>query len=452
MKIISFGIVLLIGTSCQHGVVNEKKPTLYRAELQAGADWRSDRSPAQEAVRTVRPKDYFKNVSQQERDEYLARAEIFVPTYDPAAVAQMNLVSDLAGACGDPYGFRHVRLVDERQREVAITYLWNEVGCNYRPDTEKKMSGGSPKFLCDFDGPDGITTEKVKYAYQDQQPLEHGSEVIETMLGFNLARLMGFHTNIYCPAVLNCVGCSSAHPWEDNRAQGRVSRNTYKKQYAIVEQSIDAYKVSVPTTANAPNGVDYNEIGNTSGENESERRRRLIEREAWMLWVHFIQHTDAGHFNNRLGCAEYREDGPGRYHCTKPILYTHDYGHSFHFHMSYDRWAAIPALIPAGENGCRGGLTPERLPRKSFFKRRNAPGNPVILNAVISSEARDVFVERMSRISDDQWIMLFQLARGEEAVKKKSAEWLQVIKRKIAEMRAAPCLPFDSGKSVLGRR
>ncbi len=393
-------------------------------------------------------RDYFKNVSEEQRNEALSRAELFSKDYDPAKVAQIDIVSNLAEICGAGFSYNRNQVSDYNEnssyRAPVNSYQWPTVSCNYHADVEKKMGGGSTKFLCDFPdakSKDGVVTKKIKYADSPMDPIS--SEVVDTTVAFNLAKLLGFHSNNYCPAIINCKNCPNSNPWRSQRASVPPSNKTVKFEWAIIEKPIEAYVITTPISGNAARGVEWEEIKLVKNDSEDERKRILIEREAWILWVHFLQHTDAYASNQRLSCLKAESDAAGKYVCKTPILYNHDYGHSFYRHMHFSKWADNPVFQSGEKNaGCKAVLTKDYLPKQS-------PMKGVILGAEISAEARDVLVERLSRVTDDQWITLFRIARAEEAAKVTSETWLKAVKRKISQMKSASCLPFSAGKSVL---
>lgn len=393
-------------------------------------------------------RDYFKSVSEDERSDALSRAELFVNNYDPEKVAQINIVGDLHQLCGEPYRYQQTQVSDfsDFAKAPKASYTWPVIPCNYSADTEKKMSGGSAKFQCDFVNPeskDGIATRKIKYANYSNDPLR--SEVVETIIAFNLAKLVGFHTNVYCPAILECQNCPNSTPWNSQRASVAGSNKKYRIEWSLIERPLAAYMVSTRSSGNAPRGVDWGELKLVKTDTEDERKRILIEREAWMLWIHFLAHTDAADFNQRLSCLKAESLRDEKYSCKQPILYTHDYGHAFYRHLDFFKWSRLPVFQDSDQNaGCRAGMTKDNIPGQSPLKG-------VILGAEISAEARDLLVQRLGRVTDDQWKTLYQLARAEEASTYNTGDFLNVIKRKIKQMNNANCLPFAAGKSVLAQ-
>lgn len=418
-----------------------------------------DRDPASTKVgekygkKAVR--DYFKNVTQEERNDALARSWVFTADYDPEKVAQVDVIASTTEACGPAYKYEKANVQveapdrfgrdpwDKRSTTHAST-KWPKIECQYHADTEKSMSGGSTKFLCDFADEKvkgGIQTRKIRYPSDSYDPLD--SEVVETTVAFNLAKLVGLPTKSFCPAVIDCKNCPSANPWKNDRGSKGPGSKTYEFPWALIETDLPGYLISTPVTGNAPNGVEYEEVKVVKADTEEERKKMLVEREALMLWIDFIQNTDAGGFNHRIGCTAYQKTPDEKYFCTKPVFLLHDHGHSFHRHFNYSAWAKIPVFQRSEKNsGCRFGLDKDSAPRRGALRG-------IILGAEVSAEARDFLYARLVRVTDQQWSDMYQLARAEEATKVKTAQFLKDIHRKLNDMKNANCLPFDAGKSVL---
>ena len=289
-----------------------------------------------------------------------------------------------------------------------------------------------------------MVNPQKNYAADNLRPLDSGSEVVETMLASNIAKLIGLPTKSFCPAVITCNGCPSSNPWRDDRASKPASKSKVQMDWTLVEDPAEAYIVSAKYEGNVPNGVDYVELKNVKADTPERKKELLINREAWMLWVNFIQNTDMGAFNIRLLCDEYEKTADDKYECRHSSVYAHDYGHSFYRHLTYSKWSGIPVFQKSDKkSGCRAGLNQKTTPWGNIGLKG------IILGAEFSSEARDILVGKLSRITDEQWVTLFQISRAEEATKVKSSTWLSDIKKKIQQMKSADCLPFDAGKSVL---
>lgn len=437
MKNSIFAICLVALFSCQHIMISPEREPAGKLGDKFG----------KKAVR-----DYFKNVSQEDRDDALARSWVFASEYDADKVAQVNIFAAQKELCSESFQFEKANIQEQEsgygdrfgRSQTWASTKWGKVECEYHQDVDKSMSGGSTKFLCDFTDPnskDGKQTRKVRYPSNSNDPLD--SEVVETTIAFHLARLVGLPTKTFCPAAISCKNCPSGNPWRDDRGSKSPGHKTYEFPWASVENELTAYLISVPNKSNAPNGVEYEEVKAVKADSEEQRKKMLIEREALMLWIDFVQNTDAGGFNHRLGCLAYEKSADDKFYCTKPILMLHDHGHSFYRHLTYSTWAKTPVFQRSDKNsGCRFGLDKDSAPRRGALKG-------IILGAEVSSEARDFLYERLARVTDQQWQDMFQLARAEEATHVSRAQFLKDVRRKLNDMKAANCLPFDAGKSVL---
>jgi hypothetical protein len=232
-------------------------------------------------------------------------------------------------------------------------------------------------------------------------------------------------------------------------------------KYTVIEDPLSAYAISAPNDGKAPGGVFWRDLKTVSANvPANERRQMLIDREAMMLWIHFIMNPDAGNFNNRISCpkSEVAEDSAThQMSCGRPVIYVHDYGHAFVEHFQFNEYVKNPILVnDTKRGGCFGILGEKNVlaMRKGSILTR--PEERMILNARISSEARDELVQRLKRITNEQWATMYKLARIERAMKARGggsvsmADWVNGMHKQIQTMETAQCLPFDEGSSVLG--
>jgi hypothetical protein len=398
------------------------------------------------------------NLSAQDQQELMSRAEVFKSNYSPEKVPTTDVVSDLEDDCGLKY------------ERTSQDVLWPQVECRFHPDVTQSMGGGSSKFLCDFGEKDKL---KVRYAPK-KSPYEGESEVVETIIAAALGRLVGFPAKRDCPADLTCVNCPNSDPWNNKSSHKKSDHASMPGKegskihfpFTAIEHNLKAFHISTRTSNNAPNGVHWTDLKIVAKDlPPSERRRMLIEREVMMLWIHFLMNPDAGHFNNRLSCLQKdiittkTPTGGSQISCRRPEVYVHDYGHSFYEHFQFDKYIQFPVLISdTKKGGCFGVLTKENI--RSI--RRNTPllkdDSTFLLGARISAEARDELARRLRRVTDQQWADLYLVARIDKAQQEANLPaisiqaWISGMKRKIRSMEEAQCLPFDEGSSALGLR
>jgi hypothetical protein len=345
--------------------------------------------------------------------------------------------------------FGSIDVVDELNRNCRglATYRRLENGqierptvkCIYRSD--KNLDGMTPKFKCEFLSDNGQPVKvKIKYA---KNLAGSAKEIAPAILGSGLSNLLGFVSDTYCPAVVICEGCNS-DPWsrmQRSSAPALVNvRHTF--DYAVVEVKVEGLKVSEPRKESPkPQGLAWAELANVSQTLSLEQKHILLaEREALMLWMNFIYHTDADAHNNRLLCQQWSEIRPDRFRCEKSVGYAHDYGDSFAkmnfsnfkgvsvFLTSYFRWPALWG------KKCVGSLD---------------RGEGAIKQAVFSEEARSFLVERFSQISHIQLKDYLALAKVDRLSGHSLDEWTEVINNKLAQITEVRCESLNSRNTVL---
>lgn len=406
------------------------------------------------AAPSIKSKTYFKTMPESERMEAIRKARVTNPDYDLAKVPSVDIVADLEAKCGPTYTYQktvgtvELGSFDRSEQRQFDMYSWPKKECEYHQDTGK-LGGGTEKFYCDFkDGADSEEddkTTKVKYAKSPEDPLH--SEILETILATTITRLLGFYADYYCPAQVTCKNCPSSNPWKDKRSSQPPSSKSYVFPVAIVESVIKGSTMSSRLTHPYVQGIEWYEMREIQGANPEETRSLAIEREARMLWLNFIQHADAGSFNERLSCIDSKKDASGKPVCRKSIMYTHDFGWSFYRHFNFSKWASHPPF-QKNEKGqaCIGNMTTQDL----GIKEGRVPG--LVFSPAISSEARDLLVQRLEQISDLQWLTAFQLAHLEAYSQATGKSFLDLVKKKIGQMKSADCLPFDTHTSVLAAK
>lgn len=454
-KIILLSSVVFVFAACQ--------TSKFASEREPAADAKhkvAEVKPKQEVSPEVKKaaKTYMKNLSVSERNAALQMARVTSTTYDIKKVPSIDIISELQNKCGDEYKYQKVQMnfeadFDGNGARQALTYFWPKLTCTYRQDVEKKLGGGTEKFECDFPGDltnaddsDDIDTRKVKHVRYPDRPLE--SEGLEVVLATTVSRLLGFYAETYCPAEITCKGCPSSNPWRnDGRSSGSPSHRDYKFPIAMVEHLVKGMTMSNKDIHPYVQGVEFAELRQVNPK-DPQARAKLIEREAWMLWLNFIQHTDAGSYNERLSCVDVEYAADGKPTCKDSVVYTHDYGHSFYKNFTFRTWSKrSPLQANKPGQACLGNMTKDDLgitPSKRF--------QGVIFSPAISSEARDLLVTRLEAITDQQWATAYQLSKMEEIAEVSTADFLKVLKQKISQLKSANCLPFDSGTSVLAQK
>lgn len=400
------------------------------------------REPAEEKLGKKEIKLHFRNLSEEERRTAIAKARITVTGFDASKISQVDVIADLQKRCGPLFKYQatqtQVRSESGSDFRTVQIFEWPKVQCTYQQD-DGGLSGMSSKFLCAFPDPEGKKPDvrKVKYAANPNQPLS--SEVFETVLATNIANLLGFYADTFCPAQIVCQNCPSGNPWKDNRASVPPGTSSQNFQWAIVENPVKGFTMTNPGEGDKPQGLQWDELKTVSASSREEEKQMRVEREAWMLWINFLRHWDADAHNQRLSCLD-ADTVNGSPTCRNSIAYTHDYGLSFP-RMNLSFWSK-EALRSEG-NRCQGTL------EKALIGGN--PGEGAILHPFISSEARDLLLSRLKQVTDKQWLSFLQLARVGEVTPTESSEWLRAIHKKIEKLEKVSCESMDSGSSVLAR-
>lgn len=397
------------------------------------------------ALQSVAKKDqlerYFEKVSAEVRNDVMSRANVGYDHYINEN-GNADVLAELNSNCKNIVTYSR----DEQGKIIKPT-----VNCTYIAD--ENLDGMSPKFKCKFRDVNGESKKlKVKYSNSAGQS---GKEIATGIIGPSMARLMGFKADTYCPAIVNCEGCS-ADPWskdESNQfhsSKPAISGKNTTFNYALIEIKLDGLKVSEPRNgAKKPLGFDWAELKEVDHRLPVvEQDLVRIEREAYMLWINFIYHTDADAHNNRLVCEKVDDllSRPDTPYCGVAAAYVHDYGDAFrrmnladfiNTPVFFNGWVKEHLISSWGTEGnkCVGTM---------------GGGEGAIGNAEFSEEAKKLFLERASKISKAQLIDLMNLAEVNAIDSASTAEtWADAILDKFKKVSNKNCVPYSSGESVL---
>ncbi len=392
-------------------------------------------------------KKYFKAVRPEERVDALRKAEVFLPGWNAEDVRNIDLVEKyLKKNCDRNFQYRNGGQIE-----------WPSITCQYRADdsNNRTLGGGSPKFLCDV--PDakeekGYSTKQIKYSARKGSGVS--GEVSEVLAATHLALLMGFPANYYCPVKVTCEGCPSADPWDDKHASKSPSKKKYQFDLAMIEENFYAPTISEFKSGDlAPRGFAWDETRLVNVIDPVMARRQLVEREALILWGHFIHATDANDTNHRLICTDWEKAATG-FKCKSSMIFMNDYGHAFN-HMDtenrydLDDWSKGPVLKSSkgSSQECRGIVT--KSDKKGIMSRKSTNG--LYLDASISEEARALLLARLKAITDDQWATAYKIAMRDKSDANGLNRWMSNVYSKIGELEKARCSSIDTGLTVLGK-
>lgn len=375
--------------------------------------------------------DYFENLKRTERLELVSQSEVTIPESQWPAPG-VDVLTELNKSCG---------FLGAYQRTEEGLLQIPRVSCVYRK--ESHFDGMSPKFRCDFVSASGETlSAKVKYANSLRATAK---EIAPAVLVSGLSHLMGFVTDIYCPATIICEGCSQ-DPWHQmQRSAAPAMPDTMNEfRYAVVEMKVPGLKISEPRLgAEKPLGLAWEDLSKVSSAwSPSQQAQKLAEREALMLWMNFIFHTDADAHNNRLICQDWMPHVEGTYICRSPVAYVHDYGDAF-LKMNFNNYREKSVFSDWGSwwpvdlfGRCVGSL---------------GEGEGAIRHAVFSEEARLEFMRRFARVSKRQMEDYLNLIHVQEISGFGTPTWVRLFAQKMEEVQNARCESLGTGETVLGK-
>jgi hypothetical protein len=176
------------------------------------------------------------------------------------------------------------------------------VNCQYE---EKKLSGHSPKFVCETSPGHEV---KVKYGPRN-------AEVFGGVLSTRLFWALGFPADRMYPVRVRCHGCPK-DPWDNPLVAGEVA----VFDPAAIDKKLPGRAMETKTDS----GWTWSELEDIGPEAPPGAR---AQRDALKLLAAFIQHTDSKAANQRLLCPKGEE--VGKTGCRRPVLMVNDLGLTF---------------------------------------------------------------------------------------------------------------------------
>jgi hypothetical protein len=307
------------------------------------------------------------------------------------------------------------------------------VECDYVPKPD--FNGATSKFRCVFQtGIDKKTGEpkfkklKVKY---DLRAGGGDKEIAQAIVGSGVAKLMGFVSHTFCPARVICKGCPSQDPWKQSLKSSAEPNPalSFTFENAVVERKVKGYEIMAEgDDPRRPQVINWRELRNVSDQlPQEERLAELAAREAWMLYLHLINHADSDPHNNGFVCdkATWNEGDPEPT-CENSFGFQNDWGDSFNFmnlggYKSHSTFRKKDRSSRLGANICVGTMN-------------SAEGD--ISGARFSEESRQLFKSLITKVSREQILDLFELAQVRAISKGKTTalQWSEVFIEKIYDI------------------
>ena len=345
--------------------------------------------------------------------------------------------------------------------QESRSFTFNEeVTCKYHTPG-RKISGATPKFLCEIDG----VSYRVKYLERNDP--SSNREVFAETAASRLFWALGFGADLSYPVQIRCQGCpASPHegPTRQERASGRYKTRTRALGLALIGVRFDGATIE----CDPGQGWKWQELDEYVGTyipsepRSDERDVELMEVrkhvEALKLLQVFVQHGDCKAKQQRLICLpggiildepnittdEDEESIAGRASCRQSYAIVDDLGATFggagnftksSAKMSLKHWVAKPVFDLEHYHRTNGQC-------KGVLNTSTACGGG-IENPIITETGRQFLLERLRSLSDSQIRDIFIAARVEMLYTNDDEgqvdEWARVFKDKVQQIATHPC-------------
>ena len=169
----------------------------------------------------------------------------------------------------------------------------------------KKLTGDTPKFLCDLGGGDVV---KVKY---------NTGEVYAEVAASRLLWAIGFGSERDYPVQVTCHDCP-IEPWYWS-SERKVDVSKFR--FASIQRKLQGKEIALPSLE----GWAWPEL---DGVDERAGGAPAAQRDALKLLAVFLQHSDSKAGNQGFLCLPdgVVKDEAGNEDCNEPLMYIHDVG------------------------------------------------------------------------------------------------------------------------------
>jgi hypothetical protein len=287
------------------------------------------------------------------------------------------------------------------------------VTCNY-VTPEKKLSGDTPKFLCDLGGGDVV---KVKY---------NSAEVYAEVAASRLLWAIGFGTERDYPVQVTCRNCP-IEPWFWS-SEPRVAVSKFP--LATIQRKLHGKEIALPNLE----GWAWPELDRVD---ETAGGAPRAQRDALTLLAVFLQHSDSKARNQGFICLANGvvKDHEGHEDCKKPLMYIHDVGLTFgkatylnNTRVDLKAWQSQPLW---------------KDPRQCVANQKKSITGTLV-DPRISETGRKFLADLLVQLSDVQLRDMFTAARIERQEQKIHTpegerrvtvdDWVQAFKKKRDEV------------------
>ena len=327
-------------------------------------------------------------VSPAIRAEYLRHAAVWRPTRIP----EMDLFRGPQG--NDAF---------EPEQEVTCTYV----------TPEKRLTGNTPKFLCDLGGGDVV---KVKY---------NNGEVYAEVAASRLLWAIGFGADGDYSVRVHCRSCP-IEPWFW-ASEPRVDEQRY--EIASIQRKFEGKEIE----ARGVEGWAWPELDRV----DERAGGSQAQRDGLKLLAVFLQHSDSKAANQKLVCLPggVVRDEAGNEDCKKPFLYVHDVGLTFgkatllnNTRVDLEAWRSQPLW---------------KDPQQCVANQKKSMSGTLV-NPRISEAGRKFLADLLVQLSDAQIHDMFRAGRLDRLEEKMHTpqgerrvtidDWVTVFKKKRDEV------------------
>ena len=328
------------------------------------------------------------HLTPQVRAEYIRHAIVWQPT----TIASMDLLRGPQGKGSF-----------EPDQQVTCDYV----------TPEKKLTGNTPKFLCDLGGGDVV---KVKY---------HSGEVYAEVAASRLLWAIGFGSERDYAVQVTCRNCP-IEPWFWS-SEPRVAVSKFP--VASIQRKLEGKEIALPNLQ----GWAWPELDRVD---ERVGGAPRAQRDALKLLAVFLQDSDSKADNQGFLCLPHGvvKDEAGNEDCQKPFMYIHDVGLTFgkatllnNTRVDLNAWQSQPVwkdlrqCVANQKKSMSGTLVDPRI---------SEAGRKFLADLLVQlSEAqiRDMFtaarIERLEqkihtppgerKVTVDDWVQVFKKKRDE---------------------------------------
>jgi hypothetical protein len=293
-----------------------------------------------------------------------------------------------------------------------------QVTCDY-VTPEKRLTGNTPKFLCDLGGGDVV---KVKY---------NSGEVYAEVAASRLLWAIGFGSERDYAVQVTCRNCP-IEPWFWS-SEPRVPMTRFP--VASIQRKLEGKEIALRNLQ----GWAWPELDQVD---ETVGGAPRAQRDALKLLAVFLQHSDSKAGNQGFLCLPdgVVKDQEGNEDCKKPLMYIHDVGLTFgkatllnNTRVDLNAWQSQPVWKDPSQ--CVAN------------QKRSMSGT--LVDPRISEAGRKFLADLLVQLSDAQIRDMFTAARIERLEQKIHTplgerkatidDWVQVFKKKRDEVASQRC-------------